>query len=154
MPYTYSADRVSLDIGLVVKELQIQAERLMQDLELQHDSLVAGGLTSDQATATVLNEVAAVEGVYKSWQNSMKKRIRAMEKALVARPVMAFAQENPNQKFNWVLSTTVKDHCSDCLRLSGMESRTISEWRKLGHGLPRTGQTICSFGCRCMVVPV
>ena len=150
--YTYPASRVQLDLGLVVKELQQQAERLLQDLELQHDKLISGGMTDKQATAVVLDEVIAGEGVFKAWENSQKKRIRHLEKSLVAKPITTFAQDNPNQKFAWVLSTTVKEHCSDCLMLSGQEPRTISEWRKFGHGLPRETLTICNAGCRCMMV--
>jgi hypothetical protein len=151
---TYPADRVRLDIALAIKEIDMEVDTLLNRLALEYDKIIATGLTIDQANQQILDMVNNETGFYGSWRNSQKKIIRTMEKELVAKPMVLFANLNPRDKFNWILSGSVKEHCVDCSSLSRMEPRTISEWRKLGFGLPREALTECTYGCQCMLEKV
>lgn len=152
--YIYPADKAKSDINLILKELLINSHKLLDDLVLEKDKLIANGLTERQALDDVLNQVQNEEGVFKTFVNGTKSRIRALEKSIVAKPVMDYASKNPDQKLRWVLGSIKTSHCGDCISLSNMSPMTLKEWRAIGYGLPREGLTECNVGCRCMLVPV
>ena len=77
-----------------------------------------------------------------------------IENKLVAVPANTYGREHPDQLFRWILGEHVIHHCSDCLRLSKMEPRTIEDWAAMDTGLPREGKTECSYGCQCLLKPV
>ena len=151
---TYPANRARLDIALAIMEIDLEIDILLDKLAIEYNKLIGRGFTTAQANQAVLNMVTNETGIYKTWRNTQKKMRREMEKSMVAKPVMLLATLNPTKKFSWVLSGSVKNHCGDCSSLSGMEPRTISEWRKLGFGLPRENQTECDAGCQCLLEKV
>jgi len=150
----YSANNVRIDIGLSLQELENQANHLLDDLSLEYNKMLAGGMSAAEANSVVMGWVKNETDFFQTFVNQNKQRINAMTKELVAKPINLYAKANPDEKFKWVLSGNVKNHCPDCSKLSKMEARTIAEWRKLGFGLPREALTACSYGCRCLLEPV
>ena len=152
--YTYTGNKVKFDIQLGILEMQSEANLLLDRLEIEYQKLLASGTPVKLAQETILGWIENEESFFKTYLGKQKALIRTMEKELVARPAKAFGEENPDVKFNWVLGLVKTQHCSDCLTLSKMEAMTLDEWRTLGFGLPREGQTECSYGCQCMLLPI
>jgi len=151
MPKPYPAAKVATDIKIAVKEMENEVEALLNRLELEYDKLIASGVSARVANKTILDGVKNETGYYGTWRNTQKKIVSRLQNDLVAKPMMFAAMLEPGELFKWILDGGVKEHCSDCSSLSKMEPRTVSNWKKLGFGLPREGGTICDVGCKCLL---
>lgn len=151
---TYPGDRVRLDIDLYAAQLEAEANHLVDMMDLEVMKRMRRGIPEREAVNTVMTELEKGEGFARAWTNRQNKLIASMDNETVARPVQHHAENNPNMKFAWVLGAVKTSHCSDCLRLSKMEPRTVKAWRQLGYGLPREGETECSVGCKCALAEV
>jgi hypothetical protein len=152
--FTYSGNKVKLDIQLYVQEIQMEINALLDRLSLEVNKMVAGGMTQAEANAVVVGWVVNEEEFYGAWANKQKKLISELQKQLVAKPVALYAAINKTQKLKWELGSVKTEHCPDCLYLSQQSERTLKEWRDFGFGLPREGGTECNVGCHCMLSPV
>jgi len=152
--FVYSGNKLRLDIELVQWRILSEVDRLIDDMIFEKTRLMRNGASARRANAVIKGMIDNEDGVYKSWLNRQDKIIQELTNTLVQAPAMEVANQNPRLKHAWVLGVVKTSHCSDCKRLSSMEPRTIDEWRKIGLGLPREGQTICSYGCRCLLKPV
>jgi hypothetical protein len=55
-------------------------------------------------------------------------------------------------RLDWELDPTVKEHCTDCLRNAELEPRSFDDWATIG--LPGAGNTECGNYCKCTLRPV
>jgi len=152
---TITGSKVKTLIEVTILELEAEANALMDKALLERAKLIAlEDYSPKQATEIIETAILSSEGFANTWNNNIDRVVREMGKQLVAKPVRTLAMEDKAQKFDWVLGSVKSKHCPDCLRLSGMEARTVPEWESLGYGLPRDGLTKCSVGCRCMLSPL
>lgn len=156
--FKYSGNKVKLDIELVIHILRNEAEHLVDDLVLEYDKLSNNpAIGPRRAEAMIEAMISTNDGIVKAFNNRQNKLIAEIEKEMVARPVNDFAAANPDQRFDWVLGFVKTSHCGDCLEMSRKSKaegpKTIKEWRAYGFGLPREGETECSYGCQCMLRP-
>ena len=149
--FVYSGNKLKLDIDLVQWRLLNQGNALIDELLYEKTKMLRDGITERVADNQIKQWIRDGEGPVRTWFNTQDRIIRELTNHLVQRPVMEFENKNPGLIYAWELGEVKTQHCSDCLRLSKMEPRTIDQWRDLGHGLPREGRTDCSYGCRCML---
>ena len=153
--FTYTGSKIHIDIEFFVDRMLAEADRLIDDLVLKYkDYQINGGMSKRAAAKATLKLITDVDDVVKVWENRQNRVIAEMTNKLVASPVNQYAKEKPDTEFDWILGSVKTSHCADCNKLSKMKPRTLKEWRKLGYGLPREGQTECSYGCKCMLTPV
>ena len=152
--FTVRGDVVHTLIELVIGQHQNEAGHLLGIIEQAVEQKVLDGSDFETALQEVLDDFINGRGEFKAWGNRQNKLIAEMNKRLIAQPVQWYADENPNTKFAWVLGSVKTSHCPDCIKLSNMPARTIKEWKALGYGLPRWGETKCNVGCQCMLKPV
>lgn len=152
--YTYSGNRIKFDLELTLLELESEANKMFDSLEIELMKSISNGEARGIAESRILDMVNNEEGFYKAFANKQKKLITSLSNQLVAKPAIQASEENPNLKFRWVLGEVKTEHCIDCFTLSNKDPRTIQEWRDLGFGLPREGKTKCNVGCKCMLIPV
>lgn len=156
--FKYSGNKVKLDIELVIHILQNEAEHLVDDLVLEYEKLsINPSIGPRRAEEMIEAMISTNDGIIKAFNNRQNRLIADLEKEMVARPVNDFAASHPDQRFDWVLGFVKTSHCSDCIKMSKTSQaegpKTIKEWRAYGVGLPREGQTECSYGCQCMLRP-
>ncbi|MDD5220152.1 MAG: hypothetical protein PHV11_06280 [Candidatus Bipolaricaulis sp.] len=149
--FRYKGTKLALDIKITAYELTVAAMNLIDELYIEYEKKLRNGLTQKAAADDIYYSIINGEGVAKAFENKQNKIIAKLTKELVAQPANQFANENPDKLFDWVLGSVKTSHCPDCIKLSGMEPRTIKGWRELGYGLPREGETECSYGCQCML---
>lgn len=147
----FTAKKTKTTIELSLKEIENEAQYFLNKAQIQIEKDIASGLTLKAATDKMIDEIKNNEGLFKTFTNTQTKIIDVMSNELVAKPIEDYAQENPEQLFEWVLGSVKTSHCADCEKLSNMEPRTVDEWRAEGYGLPREGETLCSVGCRCLL---
>lgn len=152
--FIVSGDKVKLSLQIVTKQLEKEANDLLDQAEIEYLKLIQQGYPAKQAESTVMGWIQNNEGFAKAFWNRQNKLISELENKLVATPVHEYGDQHPDELLKWVLGETVIHHCSDCLRLSKLPPMTIGDWRKLKTGLPGEGKTECSFGCRCKLSPV
>lgn len=152
--YTVNKTRVNMEAALLMDELVAETDYLVKMIEIDIRKKMLRGMTQKAAKAQALSDIAKGEGIYGAWFNRMNKKIAVFDKDQVASPIESYAEQNPKAVFAWVLGSVKTSHCPDCIKLSGMAPRTAKNWRKLGYGLPREGQTACSYGCQCMLEEV
>lgn len=152
--YTYKGSRINFDIRIHIREIEMEANYILDRLEIEYLKMISTGISHSEAVKTIIGWVNNNTDFYATFTNKLKKMTREMAKELVAKPTKAYAEDNPEIKFFWVLGEVKTKHCNDCLRLSKMKPRTVDEWRSLGYGLPREGKTECSYGCQCMLEPI
>ncbi|MCF7801089.1 MAG: hypothetical protein K9N34_03630 [Candidatus Marinimicrobia bacterium] len=151
---TYPGDLVRLDINLYASQLEAEANHLLDLMDAEVMKRMRRGIPEREAVNAVLTELEKGEGFARAWTNTQNRLINSMDNETIARPTIHHAENNPNQKYAWVLGAVKTSHCSDCLRLSKMAPRSAKAWRELGYGLPREGETECSVGCKCNLVKV
>lgn len=139
---------------IIADTLDIEAEYLFNQAELEIKQNVRHGESKKAAIKIVENAILKGDGFAKPWFTRINRIESKLINNMVARPVENYAEQNKKLKFLWVLSSVKVNHCPDCISLSAMEARTIVDWRALGFGLPREGQTQCNVGCGCMLEPV
>jgi len=148
----YPGNKVRLDIQVYLSQLEAEANHLLDQMETEVLRRVRRGIPQKNALASVLGDLDKGEGIAKAWSNRQNRLIAGLDKEMVARPVHHEAEDNPHQKYAWVLGAVKTSHCGDCLSLSQMEPKTYAGWRAQGFGLPRDGDTECNVGCQCMLV--
>ena len=156
--FKYSGNKVKLDIELTIHILLNEAEHLVDDLVLEYDKLSKNPTIGPRRAEEIIGAMISTnDGIVKAFANRQNRLIAELEKEMVARPVNDFAAANPEGKFDWVLGFVKTSHCGDCLEMSGKSQKegpkTIKQWRAYNVGLPREGQTECSYGCQCMLRP-
>lgn len=143
--------RVNISFEAAVAALNMEANHLMDQMELETLKLIEAGYPKNLAMNEVLRQMEKNEGFMRAWTNRVNRVIAEQTKGLIAKPVEHYAEKNKDLKFHWVLGSVKTQHCPDCLRLSKMEPKNIQEWREMGFGLPREGGTKCNVGCQCML---
>ena len=145
--------RIKTLIETTITELLIEAQTLLDRYEYVETKKlqVQAGVSKKVAQSMLVDQIVNEEEFMRTWVNRNRRVIDEMTAQLVAQPINDYAKQNPKAKFTWVLGTVKTEHCPDCLKLSSMKPRTMSEWRSLGYGLPREGGTACNVGCNCML---
>lgn len=149
--FIYSGDKVSVDISIALQQLENEVDALINSMTLEATKQVRNGVPKQAAINSLKSTIIQETGFYKAFKNKQRKIINQLESEMVARPAIDYAQENPKKKFNWILEPGAA-HCSSCTEASGMKPRTISDWNKTEWKYPRSGKTICNFGCRCALL--
>lgn len=152
----YSGSKVRMDIEIVTQTLLNEAESLINQLILESKKrLLQPGKTERQIIKEIADEVMSGTGIMRSWINRNNKIVNDMTKSLVNRPMQELA-EDADALFYWVLGSVKTEHCTDCSRMARISEsegpKTIAQWRSYNVGLPREGETECSYGCRCMLL--
>jgi hypothetical protein len=152
----YSGSNIRADIEIVTQTLLNEAESLVNQLVLDYAKRRRQpGKTALQIANEIADEVMNGTGVMQGWINRNNKIVNNLTKELVNRPMEELAGDK-KKRFNWVLGSVKTEHCPDCLRMSKISEsegpKTTEEWRSYGVGLPREGETECSYGCRCMLL--
>jgi hypothetical protein len=147
--YIVSGNQVKLSLQLVTKQLEAEANHLLDQAEVEALKLVQQGYSLPQAEAIVMGWIQNNQGFAKAYWTRQDRLINELENKLVALPVHEYGDQHPDELLKWELGEVITHHCHDCLRLSKLPPMTIGEWRKLKTGLPGEGKTQCSFGCKC-----
>lgn len=151
---TITGTKIKTLIEVSILELELEANALLDRAILERAKLVADGVPASQAENIIIDQILTGTDFVQAWNNKADRIVHEMTKQLVAKPTKIYSDKNPTQLYEWVLGSVKTSHCPDCLRLSGMEARTIPEWEAEGKGLPREGGTVCNVGCKCMLSPV
>ena len=152
--FQITGSRVKTEIELALIEVEAEIEAFVNRANIEVLKLQnTNGITQDAAIATVLGQIETNQDFAKAFFNKVDSITAEIGKQAVARPVREFAKQDSGQLFEWHLGSVKSVHCPDCLRESGKDARTITEWLKDGVGLPREGLTACNVGCRCMLLP-
>ncbi len=151
--YEVTGRRVLTYIEIAQMELELEANYLIGQMEIQYQQLLTDGYTANQASKIVLTGLANEEDFVRTWMTRNKRVIDRLHSEMVATPVKEWGLKNKKQKFIWSLDAAAA-HCGDCEALASMEAKTIRGWLDEGYNLPRQGGTLCSYGCKCMLVAV
>ena len=150
---TASGRRIKTYVELAVMELQLEANYLLSQIDIEIQQLLMDGYTMPQATNRVIGMLKSEEDFIRSWMNKNKRVIDKLHSNMVAVPIKEYGLKNKKKKFIWSLDGGAK-HCGDCEALVGMGPKNIEQWIDVGYDLPRQGGTQCSYGCKCMLVGV
>lgn len=151
--FTITGTQVKTEIELALLEIESEIEAFINRANVEIKKLQNEGQSEKQASAIVRGQILGHEDFAKTFFHTVDKVIQEIGKQTVARPVREFAKKDSGQLYDWELGSVKSVHCPDCLRVSRLDSKTVSGWLKEGVGLPREGLTICNVGCRCMLRP-
>jgi len=140
-----------LSLNYILNRFYSEYEGFFDEAVLKAKELVAyEGFTREEAIKEVMRMAVNSEGEFNTRFNRNGKIMRPLALKVLDLPVREYYNNHKEEKYEWVLGPA-HDHCEDCLSLSKMEPRTVPQWRDLGYGLPREGDTACSYGCNCML---
>jgi len=167
--FVYSGTEVAIDIEVTEHLLLNQAKHIIDDLEVMRANEIYKGMkeglsrrkAENAANKIVLTIIQDGEGIIKRFENTQNRIVAELTKNIIAAPSTLVASKNPGELFEWRLGSVKTTHCPDCNFASGLEPRTLAEWKEVKNpktgkliGLPREGKTACNVGCQCMFKPV
>lgn len=147
-------ENVKLGLNFSISRFYSEIDRFFDEAVLKAKNLIAyEGYTKVEAKKEVMRQVFDSENEFNTIFNRQGKIIRPLALKTVDLPIRDWYDKHKEDIYSWILGPS-HVHCRDCMKLSQMSPRTIDEWRDLGYGLPREGETACSFGCNCLLEKV
>lgn len=151
LDFTYTASSTRSDLEWILLNLETEVDTMLGRVEIEIEKQKRLGYKKADIEKFIETAIGTDSDFMKGLNNHVDKVIDDLTNQMVAKPVYEFDRQNPGLIYDWVLGSVKTSHCADCLWLSSLPPRTITEWRKLGKGLPAEGKTICKQGCRCQM---
>ena len=123
--------------------IQASLDALIANLEAQGTDVYA--LISGRSSNLINARVAA-------FTTEMERRVEGAVRQVAQEGLETFQriEYGDDQLYTWQTGVTESGtHCPDCLEREDMEPMTMEEWQSVG--LPRTGATICTDHCMCVL---
>ena len=135
---------------IVFAELQLEATKASLTLKSFIDKQLLNGVDPATLKATLINDLKVGGQIFGSYRSAFKQQViwgveQSGDRAMTG--VTGLTGDAPS---DWI-AIADSGTCGDCLDRSQQGTQPYSYWVSIG--LPSSGNTECTFWCRCDVVP-
>lgn len=137
---------------LLTENIAGEAEGFGRKLARTLGNLRSSGVSQPQIRVSILDELTDGRGSLSSLMGLLKSESELVQQRFYNDGIQAevLGNDDPEKKlFMW--SAIGKDTCPSCTKRHG-NIKTWAEWDAIGR--PGFGTTVCTFHCRCVLIPI